>query len=73
MKKAIRYALLTGMVAASLAGPVSPANAKECVGISYDQNGPDEIGTWDCGETCPSPTHGPLDGRFHVVYCVDPA
>ena len=74
MKKAIRYAVLTGMVAASLAGPAAPAGANTCTGVRHDSHsGNTDVGSWECGDTCPSTIHGPLDGYFHAQVCVDPA
>jgi len=72
LKRTSKLLVMVGVVAATLAGPASPAGANTCTGISYDQNGPDQIGSWQC-DPCPSPTHGPLDGRFHVIICTDPA
>jgi len=72
MKRTSKLLLMTGLVAASLAGPATSAQANECIGVEH-QNGQTQAGSWNCGDTCPPPTYGPLDGHFHVIICTDPA
>lgn len=70
MRRSVRVPLVAGAAVAALTAAPAPAHAATCIGISYDQYGPEEFGVWEC-DPCPTLIHGPLDGRFHVIACVD--
>lgn len=70
MKRWLKGLLVAGATAAALVGPAAaPAHAANCVGIDYNEYGPDRYVVWQC--SCPGSPAGLGDGRLWVVFCFE--